>query len=107
MQMIPFIRAYMASATQMRTHAIAGNWARLAAALAEARVTLTATEAAAWADLGLLPEEAGQLILDGITAAQYHEMETYAEEQAGGSVNLAAQRIRQKLDSGEWIITSD
>ncbi len=102
--LIPFIRAYMAAAPQLRTYAIAGNWARLALALEPANITLTATEAAAWAGLGFLPQEAGQLIFDGITADRYREMETYAEEQAGGRDELAAQRIRQMLDSGEWII---
>jgi hypothetical protein len=53
------------------------------------------TEAARWADRGYLPEEAGPLILSGVTADTQGELEDHAAEQAGGQDALAAQRIAQ------------
>ncbi len=97
---IAWMTTYRAAATQLRTHMIAGNWMRLAWALRDAGITLTPDEAARWANLGFLPEEAGQLILDGMTADRYAEMETHTEQQAGGGHALAAQRIRDLLASG-------
>lgn len=104
---IAWIRAYREAATQLREHVIAGNWMRLAWAAREAGVDLTPEEAARWAGLGFLPEEAGQLILDGMTAQRYAEMEDHAEVQAGGPEGLAAQRIRELLDSGGVLTEAD
>jgi hypothetical protein len=97
---IAFINEYRRLATQMTDHRIAGNWMRLAEALETTDVTLTAADAAKWADLGYLPDEAGQLILDGITADQQAEMEDHAERQAGGSEALAAMRVAELHAAG-------
>ncbi|WP_433067249.1 hypothetical protein [Dactylosporangium sp. CS-033363] len=91
--MIPFVKAYLAAATQLRTHPIAGRWARLAQTIP----TLTPQEAADWAALGFLPEEAEAQIRSGITAAAYAELEDHAEQQAGGPEALAALRIAEFL----------
>lgn len=72
---IGFISDYRRIATQMTSHIIAGNWMRLAEALEAAGIGLTAVEAARWAGHGYLPEEAGPLILSGITADQQGEMD--------------------------------
>lgn len=94
---IEWIKEYRRLATQMTDYRIAGNWMRLAEALEGAGIVLTAAEAARWADRGYLPEEAGQLILDGITAEQQGEMEDHAAEQVGGPEALAAMRIAELL----------
>jgi hypothetical protein len=104
---IRFITDYRAAATQLTDYRIAGDWMRLAWTLRDSGVDLTPTEAAAWADLGMLPEEAGQLILDGVTAQRYAEMEQHAEQQAGGPEAYAAQRIRQLLDTGVVLTETD
>lgn len=90
---IQFMDEFRAAATQLHTYAIAGQWMRLR----EEVPTLTAREAAAWADLGMLPEEAAPQIRAGITAAAAGEMEDYAEQQAGGPEALAAMRIAEIL----------
>lgn len=74
---------------------LAGNWMRLAEALETAGVTLTAAEAAKWAALNYWPEEAGKLILDGITPEQADEMEQHEADQVGGHEALAALRIAE------------
>lgn len=95
MRKIEFISEYRRLATQMTDHRIAGNWARLAEALEVSGIKLTASEAARWAGRGYLPEEAGPLILDGITADRAGEMEDYAIERAGGPEALTAMRIAE------------
>lgn len=100
---IAFIQEYRRLATQLRDHVIAGRWMRLR----EDIPTLTAQEAAAWADLGYYPEEAAPQIRAGITAAQAREMETYAEVQAGGSEALAAMRVAELLGSGALLGPDD
>lgn len=95
---IAFIKAFRTAATRLDTYAIAGRWMRLA----EEIPALTAEEAAAWADLGYLPEEAAAQIHSGITAAAADEMEDHAEEQAGGPEALAAMRIAEMLAQPGW-----
>ncbi len=98
--MIPgttFIPAYRAAATQHRDPRIAGTWWRLHQALDAAGIELTADQAAAWADQGCLPGEAEPMIRAGITPQAYAEMETHAEEQAGGPDALAALRGAELL----------
>jgi hypothetical protein len=104
---IAFIQEYRRLATQMTDHRIAGNWMRLAEALEAAGVELTAAEAARWAGRGYLPEEAGPLILDGITAEQQGEMEDHAAEQVGGPEALAAMRVAELLGSGALLGPDD
>lgn len=104
---IAFINEYRRLATQMTHYVIAGNWMRLAEALETSGITLTAAEAARWAGRGFLPEEAGQLILDGITVDQHIEMEEYAAEQVGGHEALAAIRIAELLGSGALLGPDD
>lgn len=94
---IAFVQEYRRLATQMTDHRIAGNWMRLAEALEGAGIELTAAEAARWAGRGYLPEEAGPLILSGISAEQQGEMEDHAAEQVGGPAALAAGRIAELL----------
>jgi hypothetical protein len=100
MQKLEFIKAYRAAATQMTGHIIAGNWMRLAEALADAGVELTAAEAAKWAGHGYLPEEAGPLLLFGITADRQAELEQHAADQVGGHEALAALRIAELHAAG-------
>ena len=90
---IQFIEEFRATAHQLRTYAIAGRWVRLR----DEVPTLTAQEAAAWADLGYLPEEAADQVRDGVTAAMAREMEDHAEERAGGPEALAAMRVAELL----------
>lgn len=97
---ITFIQEYRRLATRLTDHRIAGNWMRLAEALESSGVELAAAEAARWADRGYLPEEAGQLILDGITAEQQGEMEDHAAAQVGGHEALAALRIAELHAAG-------
>jgi hypothetical protein len=100
---IDFIIEFRVLATQLNTYAIAGRWMRLR----EEVPTLTAQEAAAWAGLGYLPEEAESQIRAGITAATAREMEDHAEEQAGGKETLAAMRIAELLGSGALLSLDD
>lgn len=100
---VEFIKAFRATARQLNTHPIAGRWMRLR----EEIPTLTADEAAAWANLGYLPEEAEPQIRDGITAAAAREMEDHAAEQAGGPEALAAMRIAELLGSGAMLGPDD
>lgn len=95
---IEFIKAFRARATRLNTYRIAGRWMRLR----EEVPTLTAKEAAAWADLGYLPEEAATQIRAGISAATATEMERHAEEQAGGPEALAAMRIAELVVQPGW-----
>jgi hypothetical protein len=90
---IEFIKAFRDAASQLDTYAVAGRWMRLH----EELPALTAQEAAAWADLGYLPEEAEPQIRSGITAAAAAEMEDHAERQAGGPEALAAMRVAELL----------
>jgi len=99
-QKIEFINEYRRLATQMTGYVIAGNWMRLAVALEAAGIELTAAEAAKWADHGYLPEEAGQLIADGITADRQAELEQHAADQVGGHEALAALRIAELHAAG-------
>lgn len=100
MKKIEFIKEYKALATQLNTYPIAGNWMRLAVALEAAGVTLAAAEAAKWAGHGYLPEDAGPLILDGITADRQAELEQHAADQVGGHEALAAMRIAELHAAG-------
>lgn len=100
---VAFITEFRALATQLNTYVIAGRWMRLR----EEVPTLTAQEAAAWAGLGYLPEEAESQIRAGITAATAREMENHAEEQAGGREALAAIRIGELLGSGALLGPDD
>ena len=93
---IQFIEEFRATAHQLRTYAIAGRWVRLR----DEVPTLTAQEAAAWADLGYLPEDTWSLqqqVDYGVTAAMAREMEDHAEERAGGPEALAAMRVAELL----------
>lgn len=107
MKKLEFIQEYRRLATQMAGYTIAGNWMRLAEALETAGIELTAADAARWAGRGYLPEEAGQLILDGITVDQVGEMEDHAIERVGGADSLAAQRIAQWLADGTLLGPDD
>jgi hypothetical protein len=97
---IEFIKDYLRLTTQFRTHPIAGNWMRLAVALEADGITLTAAEAAKWAGHGYLPEEAGPLIADEITADRQAELEQHAADHVGGHEALAAIRIAELHASG-------
>lgn len=100
---IAFIKAYRAAATQLGTYAIAGDWMRLA----EQIPTLTAIEAAAWADLGFYPAEAEAHIRNHVTAAEFKAAEAEAERRAGGKDELAALRIAALLAQPGWIGPGD
>lgn len=100
MRKIAFINEYRRLATQLTHPTHAGNWMRLAEALEAAGVELTATEAANWASRGYLAEEAGPLILSGITADRQAELEQHTADQVGGHETLAAMRIAELKASG-------
>lgn len=89
-----YARAYMAAATQFGTYRLAREWMDAG---------VSAADAAGWANLGYLPEEAAPLIADGITPATVREMERHAEQAAGGRDALAAQRIQRMIDAGEIV----
>ena len=104
MQMIRFIKAYMEHAPQLRTYAIAGDWARLAQKLREeASIYIRPADAVAWAAEGLLPGEAEPYIRDGVTPARYEEMDALAVEIAGGSEERAMQVIDGLVADGALI----
>jgi len=104
---IAWINAFRERATQLNTYALAGDWMRLAWALREQGIELTAVEAAAWASRGYYPGEAEASIRAGITAAMDGDMEAHAEVQAGGPDALAARRIRELLDGGQLVDEAD
>lgn len=64
---IGFVHEFRATAARLNSFAIAGDWSRLAAKLAEQGVTLTAQDAASWANLGFTPGEAEREIAAGVT----------------------------------------
>jgi hypothetical protein len=66
---------------------------RLAEAMASHGVTLTAAEAARWADAGYLPGEATPLIRDGVTPQTAGEIDELGTELAGGHEQRAMQVI--------------
>lgn len=88
---IEFIEEFRVAARQLNSYVIAGQWVRLR----DEMPGLTAQEAAAWANLGYLPEEAAGQIRSGIPAAMARELEDHAERQAGGPEALAAMRIAE------------
>ncbi len=100
---IAFIREFRDAARQLRDFSIAGDWMRLAWALRDNGIDLTAVDAAAWADLGFRPAEAAPLIASGISPATYREMEDHAEQQAGGTDAHAAERIAQMFADGSLV----
>lgn len=108
---IAFIKEYRRLAPQMTDFTTAGNWMRLAEALKDAGMPLTAEESARWAGRGFWPEEAGQLILDGITIDQYIEMEEHTAALAGGQDALAELRIAELMAAAEnpddYVIVGD
>lgn len=104
---IAWINEFRVAATQLNGYAIAGDWMRLAWTLRDEGITLTAEEAAAWASRGFFPGEAEPNIRAEITAAMDREMEAHAEQQAGGPDALAAQRIRELLDTGAILTEAD
>jgi hypothetical protein len=57
-------------------------------------------EAARWASHGYLPQEAGPLFADGITADRQAELEQHAADQVGGHEALAALRIAELHAAG-------
>jgi hypothetical protein len=97
---ITFIKNFVRLARQLNTYAIAGDWMRLAVALEAAGNELTAAEAATWANHGYLPEEAGPLIADKITADRQAELEQHAADQVSGHEALAALRIAELHAAG-------
>ena len=97
---IEFIKEFRAAARQLNDYRIAGDWMRLADALKADRITLTAADAAQWADLGYLPGEAVALILDGVTPETAGEMDRLATTIAGGPDQRAAQRIDEMVRTG-------
>lgn len=99
-QKIPFIHAFRAAASQLNGYRIAGEWMRLAEALQADGITLTAADAARWADAGYLPGEAVALILDGVSAEQATELDDLGTDVAGGSEVRAAQRIDELVRAG-------
>ncbi|MER7280475.1 hypothetical protein ABT369_39160 [Dactylosporangium sp. NPDC000244] len=94
MQKLAFIKELLAARPGIG-HTLAGNWMRLAEALETTGITLTAADAAKWAALNYWPQEAGPLILDGITPEQADELEEHAAEQVGGHEALAAMRMAE------------
>ena len=100
MQKVAFIKEYRSTARRLNGTTIAGNWMRLAESLEPAGIILTPAEAAKWAARGYLPEEAGRLILDGITADRQGELEDHAAAQVGGHEALAALRIAELHAAG-------
>lgn len=85
---------YRASTTQLCALDIAVRWCQL---------RVPATEAAAWARLGYLPDKAATLIAAGITPAMAREM----EKRAGGRDELAAERVQQMIATGQIIDPAD
>lgn len=61
-----YIREFRSAATQLNTSRIGGQWWKLRVA---------ASDAAEWANLGYLPEDAAPLIRDGITAEMVRDVE--------------------------------
>lgn len=80
MQRIEFVKEFREAAHRLNTYAIAGQWMRLA----ETTPTLTAQEAAAWADLNFLPGEAAPLIAQGVTPDMVAAMEDAETTVDGG-----------------------
>ncbi|WP_229398096.1 hypothetical protein [Micromonospora okii] len=66
-----------------------------------------APEAAAWANLGFLPEEAAPLIADGITADTVEETERHAAQAVGGPEALAALRVAELTGTGALVGPDD
>lgn len=99
---VAFIDAFRTEATQLNGYRIAGRWWKLRVAH-----NVTPSDAAAWANLGFLPEEAEPLIRDGISPQQHREMEDHAEGQAGGAEALAAMRIAELTGSGALLGEDD
>ncbi|WP_431728553.1 hypothetical protein [Verrucosispora sp. TAA-831] len=89
---------YSATATQHCTSRTAREWMEQ---------DVPAEQAAAWANLGYLPDEAAPLIASGVTPATAAELEAHAEQAAGGRDALVAERIRQMADLGEIMDPAD
>ncbi len=70
---IDFIRKFRATATQLNTSVIAGDWMRLSRELG-----FTAEVAAGWAGLGFMPAEAAPKIRAGMTVAEARQEEQEA-----------------------------
>jgi hypothetical protein len=100
MKKINFIKSFRASASQLNSYSIAGDWMRLAVQLDAAGSTLTAADAALWADAGYLPGEAAPLIADGVTPQQAAELDELATNIAGGPEAQAMQRIDELVRDG-------
>jgi hypothetical protein len=83
MATIAFIRAYLAAAHQLATRQIARDWHILAERLAGQGITVTAQDAAGWADLGYMPGEAEPEILRGLTAREVRDRELHEARAAG------------------------
>lgn len=97
---IEFIHEFRAAATQLNGFRTAGDWMRLSEALRADGITLTAAEAALWADAGYLPGEAVALILDRVSPEQAGELDDLATHIAGGPEQRAAQRIDELVRAG-------
>lgn len=105
---VKFIQEFRDTAHQLRDYTTAGNWMRLAEALETAGVTLTAADAAAWADRGYLPEEAGQYILDGANPDMAGAASDAAVAADGGpEAHLRAQLLRLAGDNPGLVIDPD
>ncbi|GLY08211.1 hypothetical protein [Actinoplanes sp. NBRC 101535] len=97
---IEFVKEYRAKASQLTDYRIAGDWARLAEHLQNSGITLTAADAARWADAGYLPAEAAPLISDGVTPEQAGELEDLATDIAGGPEARALQVVDDLVRDG-------
>ena len=93
-----WIETFWAQATQL---------AGLPESLGWYAMGVAAQDAAAWANLGFKPDEAADLIADGITPQAYREMEDHATEQAGGPEALAAMRTAELVGSGALLGPDD
>lgn len=101
---IEFIQEFRAAAHQLNRYRTAGQWAGFAEWLLEAHgITLTAADAAHWANLGYLPGGAIPLIVDGVTPETADELDRLADDIAGGPEERAAQVIDGLVADGALV----
>jgi hypothetical protein len=82
---------FLAEARQLDQPALGVQWFKMG---------VSASDAAAWANLGFYPDEAAPLIADGTTPQMQREIEDHAEAQASGPDALAAQRVAHMIETG-------
>jgi len=85
-------KAYIATASRFTEPYLVGQW--------RDDLGLTPEEAAAWANLGFLPEEAAPMIRQAITATSYAEAYDAEVAAAGGPEEHLRQRIVELFAGG-------